>query len=472
MTDRSHPDCPDHVGHGADPGTARPDPGDGRQIDDLARRAGAEVRRPAPAGFLEGVRRARRRQQTVRAGAGVVGVAALLAIGAVVARDTTDDGTIAPATVPDSVVDTQADVEPDETSPDTDPTTTVPDESGDGSSTFVPAGTDTDGIPDAIHVPADPALAEENVLDPVTLDLVETRPIIRTRSGEALISASQSGTVTYAYPFESQDDQDACRQMPSADWTTGAEPTGLPERVLDITLSADGRVGAVVAVSCPSDAQPSVDGTTGPYDVTVFRFDADDPTASAAPVLVVDGGAETFFRSALTDDGSFVMLETFPLPLAEGNSVITRVADTGTGDLVAELRDDRTSSPLPHATCSFGFVAIRLVGSSGLGYVAICPDEGLVVVVRDLVTGETVEAVNDEYIGRSYETMPNATFEIDRATYTGPGGAWYLLCAEREVDGVIDPSNSRSCWIGRGDDPMREVPTTVGTLASFEPLIG
>ncbi len=471
MTDRSHPDHDGHDRHSADPGTARPNPGDDGRIDDLARRAGAEVRRPAPAGFVQGVRRARRRQQTVRAGAGVVSVAALLAIGAVVARSTTDDGTIAPITVPDSVLDTQPDVEPDETSPDTDHTTTVPEESGDGSSTFVPAGSDPDGIPDAIHVPADVALAEENVLDPVTLELVETRQVTRTRSGEALISASASGVVTYGYPFDSQEDLDACGQTPSVDWVTGAEPTGLPERVLDISLSADGRVGAVVAVSCPPDAEPSVDGTTGPYDVTVFRFDADDPTASAIPVVVVDGGAEYFFRSSLTDDGSFVLLETFPLPLAEGNSVLTRVADTGTGDLVAELRDDRASG-LPHADCSFGFVAVRLVGNAGLGYVAICPEEGLVVVVRDLVTGETVEAVNAEYVGRSYETMPNASFEIDRATYTTPGGAWYLLCAERELDGVIDPSNSRSCWIGRGGDPMREVPTTVGTLASFEPLIG
>jgi len=469
MTDRSHPDRPDHVGHGADPGTTRPDPGADGRIDDLARRAGAEVRRPAPAGFVEGVRRARRRQQTVRAGAGVVGVAALLAIGAVIVRGTSDDATIAPATVPDSVLDTQADAEPDATS--TDPTTTVPKQPAVGSSTFVPAGTNADGIPDAIHVPVDPALTEEHVLDPVTLDLVETRPITRVRSGEALISTSESGAITYAWPFESQDDRDACDQMPSADWVNGAEPTGLPERVLGITLSADGRVGAVVAVSCPFDAEPSIDGTTGPYDVTVFWFDADDPTASAVPVLVIDGGAEDFFRASLTDDGSFVMLETYPLPLAEGNSVITRIADTGTGELVAELRDDRASG-LPHADCGFGFVAIRVVGNSGLGYVAICPDEGLVVVVRDLVTGETVEAVNAEYVGRTYETMPNASFEIDRATYTTPRGAWYLLCAEREIDGVIGPSDSRPCWIGRGGEPMREVPSTVGTLASFEPLIG
>jgi hypothetical protein len=479
MTDRSHPDRPHHVGHGADPGTTRRDPGDpgddGR-IDDLARRAGAEVRRPAPAGFVDGVRSARRRQQTVRAGAGVVGVAALLAVGAVIVRGTTDDATIAPATVPDSVPDTQADAEPDtdppgETTPGTDPITTVPEESGAGSSTFVPAGTDVDGVPDAIYVPADVALAEENVLDPVALELLETRPIIRTRSGEVLISTSASGRVTYVYPFESQDDQDACHQMPSADWVTGADTTGLPEWVLDITLSADGRVGAAVAVSCPSDAEPSIDGTTGPYAVTVFRFDADDPTAPAVPVLVVDGGAEFFFRASLTDDGSFVMLETYPLPLAEGNLVITRMADTGTGELVTELRDGRASG-LPHADCGFGFVAIRLVGNSGLGYVAICPDEGLVVVVRDLVTGETVEAVNAEYVGRTDETMPNAMFEIDRATYTTPGGAWYLLCVEREVDGVIGPSGSRPCWIGRGAEPMREIPSTMGTLASFEPLIG
>ncbi len=59
---------------------------DDASIDALARRAGADVRQPAPDGIVTGIRRARRRQQTTRGVIGVTGALVTIAALALATR--------------------------------------------------------------------------------------------------------------------------------------------------------------------------------------------------------------------------------------------------------------------------------------------------------------------------------------------------------------------------------------------------
>jgi hypothetical protein len=70
--------------------------------------------------------------------------------------------------------------------------------------------------------------------------------------------------------------------------------------------------------------------------------------------------------------------------------------------------------------------------------------------------------------------MVSASLSVDRLTYRDPAAAWYLLCAERETQQgdtiVVGAAGSNPCWIGHGNEPMRELPTATTIAASFQPL--
>ena len=448
-------------------------PGEHAAIDAIARRAGAEVRRPAPAAFAAGIRSARRRQQAVRAGLGAVGVAALVTVGAVTVAGQRDNNTLVPGTAPVPTVDEPAtDVStpttPDPTTPENSSPVAPPPET---TASTVPPEVGVD-VPEAIYAPADDATTQQDVFDPLTLERMDTRPSTGAAFPDPTAPvASASGAITYGFPYDQQDDMDPCQQMPSAAWVVGADPSGLPERVEAIAVSADARSGAVVSVDCPTNGVLAADDEpAGPYDVTVAMFDADDPATSTRPILTIDGGAEGVLIVELNEDGSLLLLTTASRPFSEPTTILTRIIDPASGETIVVLGDNQ-SAELPHSEC--GIDSVQFVGTSGLAYMAICP-EGLAVVVRDLRTGETIDVVNPEYVDRTYETMPAASLVVDPATYTSPADAWYVLCAGRSTlqpDGSVayDLPGTRPCWLGHGDEPMREIPTATNLDARFTP---
>ena len=454
-------------------------PGEHAAIDAIARQAGAEVRRPAPPAFAAGVRRARRRQQTIRASVGAVGVAALVTIGAVAVVGQRDISTLVPATAPAPTFDAPmtevtTPTTPDPTTPENStPVAPSPETTASTTTSILPPAVDPDAVPEAIYAPADDATTQQDVFDPLTLQRVDTRPSTGAAFPDPTAPiTSASGAIAYGFPYDQQDDKDACLQMPAAAWVVGAEPTGLPERVEAIAVSADGRAGAAVSAACPTDGVLAGDDQpVGPYDVTVAMFDADDPATPSRPILTIDGGAEGVLIVELNDDGSLLLLTTASRPFSEGPTGLTRIIDTASGDLVSVLGDGQPAD-LPHSDC--GIDSVQFVGTSGLAYMAICPEEGLAVVVSDLRTGETIDVVNPEYTDRTYETMPTASLIVDPATYTSPANAWYVLCAGRSTlgpDGSVayDLPGTRPCWLGHGDEPMREIPTATNLDARFTP---
>ena len=205
--------------------------------------------------------------------------------------------------------------------------------------------------------------------------------------------------------------------------------------------------------------------------MTVAMFDADDPTIPSRPILTIDGGAEGVLIVEPNDDGSLLLLTTASRPFSEPSAILTRIIDTVSGEIIAVLGDER-SAELPHSDC--GIDSVQFVGTSSLAYMAVCPDEGLAVVIRDLRSGETIDVVNPEYRDRTYETLPAASLVVDPVTYAGPSNAWYVLCAGRSTlqpDGSVayDLPGTRPCWLGHGDEPMREIPTATNLDARFTP---
>jgi hypothetical protein len=97
---------------------------------------------------------------------------------------------------------------------------------------------------------------------------------------------------------------------------------------------------------------------------------------------------------------------------------------------------------------------------------------GVATVIVDLAGGESIIVVNPAYAGRTYETMPTASMSVDRAAYTKPSSAWFLLCAARETpqpDGTtaIGAPGSYPCWLGHGEEAMREIPAASTSSATF-----
>ena len=125
---------------------------DDARIDALARSAGAELRRPAPADGIARVQRAKRTRQLTQVGAGGFAAVLLVGAGVVAFRGGDTDRRVVPATVslPDSTV-------PDSTVPDsTVPDSTVPDTVAPSSTvpaTTVPATTPPNvaGAPSVIY---------------------------------------------------------------------------------------------------------------------------------------------------------------------------------------------------------------------------------------------------------------------------------------------------------------------------------
>jgi hypothetical protein len=337
-------------------------------------------------------------------------------------------------------------------------------------------------VPDAIYTYADDTGIEQDVFDALTLELTDTIPIGSAPSEAPEPDAvSASGAVAYGLRTDAEIQFDDCGQSPVEIWVNGAAPSGLPVTINDLAVSADGRVGIVASTDCPVDRPLAPDfAPEGSYPIIVSVFDPDHPEMPAQTLLELDGGVEIVHTNSLvlSDDGSFLMLSSVDRARAgqEGMFGFTKFIDLATGNIVANIDLHAGTDDLPRGDCGFGYIDMEFVSSTAISYVAICPDDGLAVVIHDLVTGDTAESVNPQYAGRSYETMPSAILTVDRGTYTNPGSAWYLLCAERETllaDGSVEYGSptSHPCWVGHGNEPMSEIPTrSAVAFASFEPL--
>lgn len=334
-------------------------------------------------------------------------------------------------------------------------------------------GVDPDGVPDGIYVYADEAYTTQHVLDPNTLEILETRPAAIVSSEPRDSASSASGAVTYALEVYGDVERDACRQTHNR--VNGGRAAGLPEWMTDLAISADGRVGAVASAECTAGQTLDEYGRPSqPLDIEVSLFDADQPDLPARTVATVNGVDEQLGSISLSADGSLLMISTSPYLTGEGYpGVDIRIIDTATGNVIVDHGPD-TAFDMPHGECSTFPAEPRFVGTSAVTYASLCPD-AIYVVIRDLVTGETIDVAATEYVGRTYETMVSAGLTVDEATYVSPKQSWFILCADREttVGGVTNfgGASSNSCWLGNGDQPLRPIPSPTALTPSFKPLV-
>jgi hypothetical protein len=342
---------------------------------------------------------------------------------------------------------------------------TAPDDSP--ATTVASGGTAADVVPAAIYSPAaaDPGTgmsAQLDVFDPLTLE--RTGVVDRTYLSEIPELTSASGAVTYVLRGATQ--TDACSQRRTTEWVHGAPADGLPEWASAIRLSADGRVGAIQTYDCPDGSRLG-----DPHDATIRVFDANDPSAPSTLIATIEASNEILSNVDLSDDGTLLLVSTTPVPVTEGPNQQYRFYDTATGAVVAAVGEGVVSD-LPRAECTTGYISPRFVSSSAIAYGALCPD-GIAVVVADLRSGESSASLQPVYAGRTYETMVTAQLIVDRATYRSPADAWFILCAERwtelppDLNVPADQPDLRPCWIGHGDEPMRNIPTATVLGATF-----
>lgn len=426
-------------------------------VDAWARRSGAELRRPAPAGLTGNLRAARRRQQTTRAA--MVGAAAVLVlVGGVFAITRLGDDSIGRATTV-STVPTSSTIAP-VTAPLTVPLTVPVTTEGSVPATTGPTAQSTTTTSEPAATPTTPASApagatgptilgvrdgdaQVDVLDADTLEVTGTAaaPGPGSRDGGVSTGGAQSasGAVTYHFP-EPDSPRDDCNQTAAELWVDGAVPSGLPATIRLMAMSDDHRTGAVVGGECGTDQWVSV-------------FDADRPDLPARQLIPIDTTEETVLDLQINADGSFVIVDlaTNARLIDEGLSAgRVIVVDVDSGRIVVTF-DDGSTPALPYTDCGWGVDPPVPVGTTGIAYAAYnCPEDGYVVVVHDLVTGESASQSFPDY-AQTYETMLASGWHVDSASYTDPGSAWIL------VNLSADNTTVSEIYLAQGDGPTRRI---------------
>lgn len=243
----------------------------------------------------------RRRRQTVRAAAAVGATLVVIAVVATVSLSG-DDRTVTPAvTTSTSAAPASSTSAPGTTTSLTGTTAPVVLPS------LPPIGWDTDGVPDALYAQHESDTGFD-VVDPNTFEVTGTvdqlvYPPVAART------LSASGNVRYGDPRDQLRVVDECRQALTSGYITGADLTGLPERLQAITLSADGTTVAFMSVACPDKVVVDDLGlSTDPYAVVVLVADADDPGRTAREVYRSDASVESLFEMTLSPDGSYLQI--------------------------------------------------------------------------------------------------------------------------------------------------------------------
>ena len=458
MNDHTDPTTPEPIG--PDP----IDPAADERIDALARSAGSELRRPAPEAGMAAVTRAKRRRDVVRATSAGAAVVALVAVGAVVIGNRSDDTTRVPTTEnPVEVVDTDGPTTtpaPDTDPPDTDPTETDPPTTD--PPTTVPVPANAAGDPTELFVTQDVGMSstEMTVVDPTTGDVIDTRPVDTDASraaqdalrGRTSMSGTQTdvagsdtdfGYFTMTYQVggigyvhsrtysempsladlgpESRAQFDDCGQGELR--VDGADAGGLPTHASRVVLSADGRSLLTMSSTC----------TGGDQIRSVQLFDATDPSVPGVTLAEFDE-TDAITSLGFSPDSRFVAFTTSGL----------QVFDTATGQPVQLALGD-----CDVFTTKWTEFMGPWVGGSIYAVQETCPN-GMFLVAQDVSTGERMRR-------ELPEGTPNYFVEVDHAHVDRPTNLWVTGCA-----------SSSGCWVGQGNGPLTAIADAGET--SFLPL--
>jgi hypothetical protein len=448
---------------------------DDARIDELARSAGNELRRPAPEHGLAGVQRTRRNRQITRAAIGSTAVVALVVGGFVTANrgddapriETADsvatisgtDTTTQPVTTTEAGTTTP--IEPVATG---EPAGSVPEDPAPASSTPATDPPSDSNAPSIVYTSTEsfpPDDGIQTLIDPRDGTVIGTGPIdqdasriaqepfgVRDRSNVNLGAVSyefrevafDSGTLT----TEFFPDVDLCEQ----NTVTVTSPNGssLPERARALLVSPDDRHVITLSAECPEEGTMGADavGTQLPYDLTLQVFDAQRPELPGRNLAVIPSSAQP---STLTSSGGggYVSISTF------ADSAAYRVFDIDTATEV-DLGLDVGSGCNVTGTRYSRFIG-PWIGASSIAVTVGCVSTSTLHVI-DLADPASQLTV----------PFPSSTeggfvsFEVDYTTYRAPQNAWFTMCNATTFE----------CWIGRGSEPVIELPGVA--QASFLPL--
>ncbi|MDO8389314.1 MAG: hypothetical protein Q7V57_02415 [Actinomycetota bacterium] len=440
---------------GNDHGPDNPD--DGR-IDDLARAAGRELRRPAPPEGLARVQTSTRRRRVVRAAAAGGGAVVLLAAGVLAFTRGDDDHRVVPAetTVPTTVPTTD---------PTTVPTTVVTPTAPD----VVYATTGSIASPDYLQHVIDPKTGAE--LRTETPDSDASRAAQEAQTDARVLNGWRDapeqaggfgyrfevGDIVYGYVVRFADAPDLPEEDPDvlalydrcgqAELTiAGATGIALPPRVHRAAVSLDRHWIVTVSSECPTYGtlvgQQSILGATA----TVKVFDAAHPEAPGTVLMTAqaDGIGSLFF----SPDARYLAVEG------------------GRGYRVFDLSDNSEVEFAPGECGVNGGRYARFagpwVGDSTLVLALDCPTLGVSLLVVDVATGDSLE-VQVPVVGDVPTTdaglSPYLVVEVDGEHFSTPANAWYTMC---------ELAVQQRCWYGQGSAGSVLIPDA--REASFLPL--
>ena len=481
-TDHTNPNDPLDSSTGAPPAATDAD----ARIDALARAAGSQLRRPAPADGIGRARRTTQRRQATRAALTGTAVLAVVAIGVITLTGRDDRSSVVPATIDstDSTDATETTNTPDtveDTSPGTTaPTATVPDTVASTSvpTTSVPT---IDVDPDAIWASTEPFPtfgSQVTTIDPTTGAVTGTLVI-----DDALTEASRAaqdelvprveasatypddglgiglfryelaaGDIVYGnalLPTEipSLDLQDPAAlpffdRCEQAELTvTGADGAALPDRARSISMSADRSRLLVVSSDCP-DAGTLADGVrSSDFELTFQVFDAARPDLPGR-TLATGVTPSEFLDAFFSPDARFLAVQIF--------------GEYRYFDVEAGTEIDR-DVVLGAAGCtSRGTMWSRFigpwVGDSTLAVVLDCGDRSELLVL-DLAPGGSELRMQFPFQAEAFELNADVRRDV-----VDPLDARFTMC-----NAAVG-----TCWIGNGDRALVEVPGSA--VLSFLPL--
>lgn len=463
---------------------ARTDADADARIDALARAAGSQLRRPAPADGIGRARRTSQRRQVTRAALSGTAVLSVMAIGVVALTSGDDRASVVPATI-DSTDSTEATEATETTStPDTidddSPGTTAPAPTTPDTVAPTTSSPTIDAAPDSIWASTElfPIFGSQvTTIDPTTAAVTGTLVV-----DEALSDASRTaqdelvprvqapatypddgsgiglfryelaaGDIVYGNAFlpteiptlEDQDPAalpffDRCEQAELT--VTGADGAALPARARSISMSADRSRLLVVSSDCP-DAGTLADGRASDDELTFQVFDAARPDLPGR-TLASGVTPSEFLGAFFSPDAQFLAIQIF------GEY---RYFDVEAG---SELDRDAV---LGAAGCtSRGTMWSRFVGpwvgDSTLAVVLDCSDRSELLVL-DLAPGGSELRMEFPFLSESFALSADVRRDVD-----DPLDARFTMC-----DATIG-----SCWIGNGDTALVQVPGMY--VLSFVPL--
>jgi hypothetical protein len=448
------------------------------RVDELARSAGTELRRPAPEQGFAGVQRARRNRQITRAAIGGTTVLAIVVGGFVALTNRDDRAQIGPV---DSIVNTEPDTTTNPVIPEpevttrprdtTEPVTTSESNTSVPRATLPPLSVSTSAppsvgdAPSVVYTSAEPFPPIDGgtltLVNPADGAVIGTEPIDVEKSRlawEAFYGEDRSivdlGDVTYDFTTPREEagqldpdlfpEVDLCMQ----NRVTVSSPSGsaMPERARLMRVSPDDRFVVTVSATCPEVGTLDADTfpTQVPYDLTVRVFDARQPEL-AGRVLAEIPSTDSPSNLTASSNGRFMAIETY------GGNFPYRIFDLESAtevDLGLDVGADCIALP-----STYGRFIGPWIGTSS------------VALIVDCLTAATLNVLDltdpDNRLTVPYPEPTKGGFAVvavDYDTYVSPQDAWFTMC---------DPTVLK-CFIGHGTDALIELSDVA--QASFVPL--